>query len=176
MWHLQAILIACGCLFIWNKSTHNHGFNFVEFMVEGATYVYEDMYTIQAQPKLRLGFFVFVYCIKVEPSIVCDPKGCGLGVFIATPPDGLCVTLQDNSGVRYAAAPCIKDDYWQSIPTLPTNFADHIHWPVSRGFSTTVLTDTSLYADRPTHTFLGMAGRGGGQRGGDMVLAERNRP
>lgn len=78
-------------------------------------------------------------------------------VFVASPSAGLQVRLQDNTGMCYDAGKLVQDDRWVSIPDLPTNFADYIHWPVTRGYGTTPLTDRAMYQERPTHTFLGFA-------------------
>lgn len=79
------------------------------------------------------------------------------GVFIASPSAGLQVSLQGNAGLRYEAGTLVQDDQWVRVPDLPGRFADHIHWPITRGYGTTPLTDPSAYLDRPTHTFLGFA-------------------
>ncbi|MFH1008844.1 MAG: hypothetical protein V1800_15320 [Candidatus Latescibacterota bacterium] len=51
----------------------------------------------------------------------------------------------------------VQDDRWVNVPDLPTHFADYIHWPITRGYGTTPLTDTATYRERPTHTFPGYA-------------------
>jgi len=79
------------------------------------------------------------------------------GVFVASQPAGLQVHLQKNSGMRYEAGAQVQDDRWVTVENLPANFADHIHWPVTRGYGTMPLTDPVVYRDRPTHTFLGFA-------------------
>lgn len=79
------------------------------------------------------------------------------GVFLASPPAGLQVRLQSNTGMRYEAGARAADDRWTSVPNLPGIFSDYIHWPITRGYGTTPLTDPRQYLDRPTHTFLGFA-------------------
>lgn len=79
-------------------------------------------------------------------------------VFLATPADGVEFLFQDNIGMRYAAAPDVKDDLWLTAESVPGRFADFYHWPVTRGHWTTSVADESMYEDRPTHTFLGFAG------------------
>jgi hypothetical protein len=78
-------------------------------------------------------------------------------VFVASTPPGLQVCLQKNSGMKYEAGALVQDDRWTAVANLPSNFADHIHWPITRGYGTTPLTDPAQYQDRPTHTFLGYA-------------------
>lgn len=79
------------------------------------------------------------------------------GVFVASPAADLQVRLQPNVGMRYEAGARVQDDCWIAVPGLPTNFADHIHWPVTRGYGTTPLTDLATFDAQPTHTFLGFA-------------------
>jgi len=80
------------------------------------------------------------------------------GVFIASPADGLQVRLiSKTSAIRYEAGALVKDDRWVHVPDMPTKFYDCVHWPITRGYGTTPLTDVADYQDRPTHTFLGFA-------------------
>jgi len=80
------------------------------------------------------------------------------GVFIATPPAGLQMRLQPNApGMRYEAGERVEDDRWASLPDVPANFHDCIHWPITRGHGTSIIADVAQYHDRPTHTFLGFA-------------------
>jgi hypothetical protein len=78
-------------------------------------------------------------------------------VFVASPGNGLQVALQPNNGMRFDAAALVQDDQWTLVENLPSSFADHIHWPVTRGYGTTPLADRAQFLDRPTHTFLGFA-------------------
>ena len=82
------------------------------------------------------------------------------GVFLASPAVRLQVRFQPNVGMRYVAGQRVEDDRWENAGDLPSNFADHIHWPVTRGYGTCPLTDPAEYLDRPTHTFLGFAHNG----------------
>ena len=79
------------------------------------------------------------------------------GIFVASGSEGMLMSLQDNVGVVYEAGADIKDDMWRTVDELPTLFANFIHWPLTRGHGTTVLTDKKYFDDRPTHTFLGHA-------------------
>ena len=79
------------------------------------------------------------------------------GVFVASHGRNMHVRLQPNTGMRYQAGALVADDRWVQVGNLPSLFADHIHWPVTRGYGTTPLTDPSQFLDRPTHTFLGYA-------------------
>ncbi|MCX6992104.1 MAG: hypothetical protein NT011_03060 [Kiritimatiellaeota bacterium] len=80
------------------------------------------------------------------------------GVFVASPAAGLKFSLAPNTAaVRYMAGARVEDDSWDPVRDIPANFGDYIHWPVTRGFGTTPLSDRSQYLDRPTHTFLGYA-------------------
>lgn len=79
------------------------------------------------------------------------------GVFVASPAAGMRISLQQTSGVRYEAGALVHEDRWVTVPDVPSKFADYIHWPVTRGYGTTALTDRATYQERPTHTFLGFA-------------------
>jgi len=80
------------------------------------------------------------------------------GVFVASPGEGLQVRLiSKTSAIRYEAGALVKDDRWVPVPHMPTKFYDCVHWPITRGYGTTPLTDPAQYHDRPTHTFLGFA-------------------
>lgn len=80
------------------------------------------------------------------------------GVFIASPGIGLKASFCGNDeGMKYQAAAEVKDDQWITLPELPSNFIDCLHWPITRGHGTEAITDVSVYNDRPTHTFLGFA-------------------
>jgi len=70
------------------------------------------------------------------------------------------VRFQPNTGMRYVPGQRVEDDRWENAGDLPSNFADHIHWPITRGYGTCPLTDPAEYLDRPTHTFLGFAHNG----------------
>ncbi|MBI2441847.1 MAG: hypothetical protein HYV35_10810 [Lentisphaerae bacterium] len=85
------------------------------------------------------------------------------GVFVASRPEGLRVQLQENTGMRYKPGARVADDRWETVKHLPVNFADHIHWPVTRGYGTAPLTDPAVCRDRPTHTFLGFANNAPGE-------------
>jgi len=80
------------------------------------------------------------------------------GVFIASHAPGLQVRLmRKTSAIRYEAGARVQDDRWVHVPTIPSNFYDCVHWPITRGYGTTPLADLAEYHDRPTHTFLGHA-------------------
>lgn len=79
------------------------------------------------------------------------------GVFLASAPAGLQVRLQNNVGMRYVAGAQVADDRWVNLPNSVSPFSDYIHWPITRGYGTTPLTDPREYRDRPTQTFLGFA-------------------
>ncbi len=78
-------------------------------------------------------------------------------VFVASLPEGLQAHLQENTGMRFEAGALVQEDRWVVVKDLPSNFADHIHWPVTRGYGTSPLTDPATFHERPTHTFLGYA-------------------
>lgn len=80
-----------------------------------------------------------------------------LGVFVASPNNNLRIVLVNNSGVKYEAGSLVQDDRFVNVQCIPSNFADYIHWPITRGYGTTPLTDRNTYNERPTHTFLGYA-------------------
>ncbi len=77
-------------------------------------------------------------------------------VFLASPAEGMRMRLQANHGMRYNQTDDVTKDEWVAVPDLPSNFADHIHWPVTRGYPTTPLTDPAMF-EGPTHSFLGYA-------------------
>ncbi len=79
------------------------------------------------------------------------------GVFVASPGPGIRARLQPNTGMRYESHEDVADDKWVLVPDMPTHFADHIHWPVTRGCATAPLSDPATFDERPTHTFLGYA-------------------
>ena len=72
-------------------------------------------------------------------------------VFLATPGGGVSLSLQPPVGSRYDR----KTNSWKNITEIPCMFSCYIHWPVTRGYSTTPLADRSTCEFRPTHTFLG---------------------
>jgi len=80
------------------------------------------------------------------------------GVFVASPAAGLKYSLVPKTeAARYTAGARVEDDAWEILKDIPANFVDGIHWPVTRGFGTTPLSDRAQYLDRPTSTFLGYA-------------------
>lgn len=81
-----------------------------------------------------------------------------LGNFVASHAQGMKFRLERNDrAVCYKAGARVEEDHWVRVPEIPSNFIDCIHWPVTRGYGTTPLTDPAQYRDRPTHTFVGYA-------------------
>ena len=110
------------------------------------TYTWPDPVESEEWPVPTLREYVFRMNYKGRP-----------GVFVASPGKGVKISLQKNTGMRFEAGARVQDDRWIEVPDLPSNFADHIHWPITRGCGTTPLTDPAAYDDRPTHAFLGHA-------------------
>jgi len=110
------------------------------------TYTWPSPPDLDAEPLPQLDEYIFLM-----------HHNSGSDVFVASPGPGLRARLQPNSGMCYKAQDDVREDRWVSVPQLPTIFADHIHWPVTRGCSTTPLTDRATFDERPTHTFLGYA-------------------
>lgn len=111
------------------------------------TYCWPNPPDFRLSPMPRLRDYIFRVNYRGRP-----------GTFVASPAEGLRVSLEDNTkGMRYVAGALVEDDYWERISELPTSFVDCIHWPVTRGYGTTSLTDLNTCQERPTHTFLGFA-------------------
>jgi hypothetical protein len=78
-------------------------------------------------------------------------------VFVASHASNMKMSLIGNSGMIYEAGALVNEDYWRNVKEEPSMFSNYIHWPVTRGYGTTALTDRKNFQDRPTHTFLGHA-------------------
>ena len=111
------------------------------------TYRWPSPPDFSKQPQPKLDEYIFRINYRRRP-----------GVFLASPPEDLRVLFQPNVGMKYLRGERVEDDAWTTIPGLPSNFSDYIHWPITRGYGTCPMTDPAQHADRPTHTFLGYAG------------------
>ncbi len=110
------------------------------------TYTWPDVPDFAAEPAPQLDRTVFRMNYRDRQNL-----------FLTTGPEALEVRLQARLGMRYMAYPDVSQDWWDRGCELPGRFADFIHWPVTRGHWTRSIEDSAMYADRPTHTFLGYA-------------------
>ena len=80
-------------------------------------------------------------------------------VFVASHKENMVLSLNPNMGAIYEAGARVEEDNWRfDVPTVNSSiFGSFSHWPVTRGYGTTALTDAASFSDRPTHTFLGAA-------------------
>lgn len=97
---------------------------------------------------------ILCFCLKIYFALNYRDRP---GVFVASKAAGFGILLQPNRGMKYEAGANVKDDHWVTLPNLPTNFCDCIHWPITRGHGTSGLTNLEHFTDGPTHTFLGFA-------------------
>lgn len=79
-------------------------------------------------------------------------------VFLAAGGKGTQIYLEaGKQGLLYVPGERVEEDRFERITDLPSDFSTYIHWPVTRGWGTTPLSDPAQCQDRPTHTFLGYA-------------------
>lgn len=99
------------------------------------------------EPLPELGEYIFRMNYRNRP-----------GVFVASPSAEMNLRLEANDrAVRYVAAARVEEDSWVKEPNIPSDFITCVHWPVTRAFGTTPLSDSAQYQNGPTHTFLGYA-------------------
>ncbi|MBI2438414.1 MAG: hypothetical protein HYV36_06340 [Lentisphaerae bacterium] len=102
---------------------------------------------IEGEPTPALDAYIFRMNYRNRPA-----------VFAAAPGAGMQVRVQSaEKAFRYVAGARVEDDRWEPVAGVPTDFYVGVHWPVTRGWGTTPLTDRAQFRDRPTHTFLGFA-------------------